>query len=159
SDLLEKFGGHKYAAGLTLDASNLEAFQKRFEEVVSATITADMMTPVIEIDYCIPLDAVNAKFLNVLKQMCPFGPENPRPVFEANNLYVFNSLSSFKDRHIKFLVGHECGNRMFQAVCFDMTDYYERNFRSNSFRMAFTVEENVYNGMTSIPLRIKDIKF
>src|ERR671911_522671 len=61
SDLLEKFGGHKYAAGLTLDASNLEAFQRRFEEVVSSTITADMQTPVMEIDYSIPLDAVNAK--------------------------------------------------------------------------------------------------
>lgn len=159
SDLLEKFGGHKYAAGLTLDASNLEAFQQRFEEVVSSTITADMMTPVIEIDYTIPLDAVNVKFLNVLKQMGPFGPENPRPVFAANNLYVFNSLSSFKDRHIKFLVGQEGGRNVFQAVGFDLAGYYEPISSGDSFRMAFTIEENVYNGTTSIQLRIKDIKF
>lgn len=159
SDLLEKFGGHKYAAGLTLDASNLEAFQQRFEEVVSSTITEEMMTPVIEIDYSIPLDAVNTKFMNVLKQMGPFGPENPRPVFEANNLYVFNSLSSFKDRHIKFLVGQEGGNNVFQAVGFDMAEYYDRISKSQTFRMAFTIEENIYNGVTSIQLRIKDVKF
>jgi len=159
SDLLEKFGGHKYAAGLTLDASNLEAFQRRFEEVVSSTITVDMQTPAIEVDYSIPLDAVNAKFLNVLKQMGPFGPENPRPVFESRNLYVFNSLSSFKDRHIKFLVGQEGGNSVFQAVGFDMAEFYEPIASGENFRMAFTVEENVYNGNTSIQLRIKDIKF
>ena len=159
SDLLEKFGGHKYAAGLTLDASNLEAFQQRFEEVVSATLTTEMLTPVIEIDYTMNLDAVNAKFLNVLKQMGPFGPENPRPVFAANNLYVFNSLSSFKDRHIKFLVRQEGGDNVFQAVGFDMAEYYEPISGGDMFRMAFTIEENIYNGVSSIQLRIKDIKF
>ena len=116
-------------------------------------------TPVIEIDCSIPLDAVNAKFVNVLKQMGPFGPENPRPVFQADNLFVFNSLSSFKDRHIKFLVGQQGGDRVFQAVGFDMAAFYEPISQGNPFRMAFTVEENVYNGTTSIQLRIKDIKF
>jgi len=159
SDLLEKFGGHKYAAGLTLDASNLEAFQQRFEEVVSSTITADMLTPLIEIDLTIPLDAITAKFVNILKQMGPFGPENTRPVFEAGNLYVFNSLSSFKDRHVKFLVGQEEGRNVFQAVGFDMAEFYDLLATGDSFRMAFTIEENVYNGNTSIQLRIKDIKF
>jgi single-stranded-DNA-specific exonuclease len=156
---LEKFGGHKYAAGLTLDASNLEAFQQRFEQVVSSTITADMLIPVVEIDYTIPLDAINMKFMNILKQMGPFGPENARPVFEARNLYVFNSLSSFKDRHIKFLVGQEGSSNVFQAVGFDLADFYERISGGDAFRMAFTIEENVYNGTTSIQLRIKDIKF
>jgi single-stranded-DNA-specific exonuclease len=159
SDLLEKFGGHKYAAGLTLDASNLEAFQQRFEEVVSSSLTAEMLTPVIDIDFTIPLDAVNAKFLNVLKQMGPFGPENTRPVFAANNLFVFNSLSSFKDRHIKFLVRQDGGENVFQAVGFDMADFYDRISKGDNFSMAFTIEENVYNGTTSIQLRIKDIKF
>lgn len=159
SDLLEKFGGHKYAAGLTLDASNLEAFQQRFEEVVSSTITAEMLTPTIDVDCVLPLDAVNAKFVNVLKQMGPFGPENPRPVFEARNLFVFNSLSSFKDRHIKFLVGQEGGNRVFQAVGFDLAEFYEPISRGDAFRMVFTIEENQYNGVTSVQLRVKDIKF
>ncbi len=159
SDLLEKFGGHKYAAGLTLDVSNLEAFRRRFEEVVSATLTAEMLTPVVEIDTAITLDTVNSKFINVLKQMGPFGPENAKPVFAANNLYVVNSPSLLKDRHIKFLVGQAGGNKVFQAIGFDMADYYEGIAGSDSFRMAFTLEENVYNGTTTTQLRIKDIKF
>jgi single-stranded-DNA-specific exonuclease len=159
SDLLEKFGGHKYAAGLTLDMSNLEAFQQRFEEVVSSTITEDMLTPVIDIDVPIKLDAITPKFVSILKQMGPFGPENQRPVFEARNVYVFNSLSNFKDRHIKFLVMQEGSDSVFQAVGFDMADYYDRISKGDIFRMAFTIEENIYNGTTSVQLRIKDIKF
>jgi single-stranded-DNA-specific exonuclease len=159
SDLLEKFGGHKYAAGLTLDMSNLEAFQRRFEEVVSSTITEDMLTPVIDIDIPIRLDVITPKFVTILKQMAPFGPENPRPVFEANNVFVFNSLSNFKDRHIKFLARQDGSDSVFQAVGFDMADYYDRISGGDTFRMAFTIEENVYNGTTSVQLRIKDIKF
>lgn len=159
SDLLEKFGGHKYAAGLTLDVSNLEAFQQRFEEVVSSTITDDMLIPVVDIDLQIQLHAITPKFLNILKQMGPFGPENQKPVFEARNVYVFNSLSSFKDRHIKFLVAQEGSDSVFQAVGFEQAEYYQQIARGDVFRMAFTIEENVYNGTTSVQLRIKDIKF
>jgi single-stranded-DNA-specific exonuclease len=159
SDLLEKFGGHKYAAGLTLDISNLEAFQQRFEEVVSSTITDDMTIPVVEIDMPIQLDAITPKFINVLKQMAPFGPENQRPVFEAKGVYVYNSLTSFKDRHIKFMAGQEGCVNTFQAVGFDHAEYFEQISRHNSFRMAFTIEENNYNGLTTVQLRIKDLKF
>lgn len=159
SDLLEKFGGHKYAAGLTLDAANLEAFQQRFEEVVSSTITDDMLIPVIDIDVPISFDSITPKFLNILKQMGPFGPENQKPVFEAQNVYVFNSLSSFKDRHIKFLARQEGSEAVFQAVGFDLAGFYDGVATGNYFRMAFTIEENVYNGITSVQLRIKDIKF
>jgi single-stranded-DNA-specific exonuclease len=84
SDLLEKFGGHKYAAGLTLASHNLEVFQMRFEEVVSQTITEDMLTPVIEVDVPILLDRITPKFLNILKQMAPFGPENQKPVLKPH---------------------------------------------------------------------------
>src|SRR6478735_5636830 len=149
-DLLEKFGGHKYAAGLTLDKNNLVAFQKKFEDVVSASITEEMRTPVVEVDLIIPLDAINGKFNNILKQMAPFGPENQKPVFEARNLYVVNSLSNFKDRHIKFLVGQEESESVFQTVGFDMADHYPQLAKGNRFKMAFTIEENTYNGMTSL---------
>lgn len=159
SDLLEKFGGHKYAAGLTLDISNLEAFQQRFEKVVSSTLTDDMLIPVIDIDLSIPLDAITTSFLSVLKQMAPFGPGNQKPVFEAQNLYVFNSLTSFKDRHIKFLVGQKGNENVFQAVGFDLSEYYDRLAKQDTFKMVFTIEENTYNGITSVQLRIKDIKF
>jgi single-stranded-DNA-specific exonuclease len=97
--------------------------------------------------------------LNVLKQIAPFGPGNPKPVFEARNLFVFNSLTSFKDKHIKFLVGQDGSDNVFQAVGFDLSEHYERLARRDNFRMAFTIEENNYNGTTSVQLRIKDIKF
>jgi single-stranded-DNA-specific exonuclease len=159
SDLLEKFGGHKYAAGLTLDIGNLELFQQKFEKVVSSTITADMLVPVIDIDSPLQFSAINQKFLNVLKQMAPFGPENPRPVFEARNVFVFNSLSSFKDKHVRFLAAQEGSDSVFQTVGFDAMEHYDRLARRDPFRMAFTIEENTFNGTTSIQLRIKDIKF
>jgi single-stranded-DNA-specific exonuclease len=159
SDLLEKFGGHKYAAGLTLDINNLELFQQKFEQVVSSTITEAMLTPVIELDMPIHFDAITGKFLNILKQMAPFGPENPRPLFEASNVFVANSLSSFKDKHVRFLAGQDKNERVFQVVGFDMVEYYEKLSRGDFFKMAFSIEENTFNGTTSLQLRIKDIKF
>jgi single-stranded-DNA-specific exonuclease len=159
SDLLEKFGGHKYAAGLTLDVSNLESFQRKFEQVVSSSITEEMMTPVVEIDTVLHFDSINAKFLNVLKQIGPFGPENPRPVFMSENVFVFNSLSSFKDKHVRFLVGQDGSENVFQAVGFDLAGNYERLAKRDPFKMAYTIEENTFNGVTSLQLRIKDIKF
>lgn len=159
SDLLEKFGGHKYAAGLTLDLANLELFQRKFEEVVSSSITEDMLTPVVDIDIALHFDAINIKFLNILKQIGPFGPENPRPVFMSENLYVFNSLASFKDKHVRFLIGQEGSENVFQAVGFDLVEHYDRLAKRDPFRMAYTIEENTFNGVTSLQLRIKDIKF
>jgi single-stranded-DNA-specific exonuclease len=159
SDLLEKFGGHKYAAGLTLDISNLVAFQERFEKVVSSTLTDEMMVPVVDVDLVIALDGITPKFLSLLKQMAPFGPGNHKPVFEIRNAYVFNSLSSFKDKHIKFLVGQDGSENVFQAIGFDLSEYYDSLLTRDKFRMTFTIEENNYNGITSVQLRIKDIKF
>lgn len=159
SDLLEKFGGHKYAAGLTLDMNNLELFQQKFEQVVSATITDAMLTPVVEIDMPIRFDVITPKFLKILKQMAPFGPENPRPLFEASNVYVFNSLSSFKDKHVRFLARQNKNENIFQVVGFDMAEHYDRLARGDYFKMVFTIEENTFNGSTSIQLRVKDIKF
>jgi len=159
SDLLEKFGGHKYAAGLTLDINNLESFQRKFEEVVSSTITEDMLTPVIDIDIPIHFDVISTKFMSVLKQMAPFGPENPKPVFVASKVYAFNSLSSFKDRHVRFLAAQNGSENIFHAVGFDLIEHYERLANRDPFKMAFTIEENTFNGTTSIQLRIKDIKF
>ncbi len=159
SDLLEKFGGHKYAAGLTLDRINLAAFQQRFEEVVAGTITDEMLTPVVEIDLPIQFDVITSKFIAVLKQLAPFGPENQRPIFEAKNVYVLNSLATFKDRHIRFLAGQHGNDFLFNAVGFDQIEYYDRIKNGDAFNMAFTIEENTYNGNTGVQLRIKDLKF
>ncbi|HRI79640.1 MAG TPA: single-stranded-DNA-specific exonuclease RecJ [Cyclobacteriaceae bacterium] len=159
SDLLEKFGGHKYAAGLTLDPANLPAFQRRFEEVVASTITDEMLTPVVEIDLSIRFDVITPKFISILKQMAPFGPENQKPVFEAQHVFVMNSLNTFKDRHLRFLAGQRGCNNFFNAVGFDQMEHYESLQAGDDFRIAFTIEENYFNGNTTVQLRIKDIKF
>jgi len=159
SDLLEKFGGHKYAAGLTLEPANLVAFQQRFEEVVAERLTDEMRIPVVDIDITVHFDAITPKFVSVLKQMAPFGPENPKPVFEARNVYVMNSLGSFKDKHIRFLAAQLGNENVFNVVGFDCMEHYNRLSQGQRFRMAFTIEENTYNGVTSVQLRIKDIKF
>jgi len=159
SDLLEKYGGHKYAAGLTLDKSNLIAFQERFEQIVSSTITEEMLTPIIEIDTTIQFDAMTPKFYSVLKQMAPFGPENQKPVFEAKNVYVVNALNNFKEKHIRFLAGQEGNETIFSVVGFDLIEHYEQLTTAEFFNITFTLEENTFNGVTSLQLRIKDIKF
>jgi single-stranded-DNA-specific exonuclease len=91
--------------------------------------------------------------------MAPFGPENQKPVFESKNVYVMNSLSNFKDRHMKFLAAQEGSSVVFQAVAFDLADHYEKLATGDNFRMTYTIEENQYNGNTSIQLRVKDFKF
>jgi single-stranded-DNA-specific exonuclease len=159
ADLLEKFGGHKFAAGLTLLPENLTAFQEKFETVVAATITAEQQEPVIDVDGIISFDAMTWKFNNILKQMAPFGPDNQRPVFEARNVYVQNALALFKDRHIRFLAAQQDNHTFFQVVGFDLAQYYDRVAQGDMFRMTFTLEENFFNGETSLQLRIKDIKF
>jgi single-stranded-DNA-specific exonuclease len=159
SDLLDKFGGHKYAAGLTMDKSNLGAFQQRFEEVVSQTITEEMLMPVVEIDIPIQFDSMNDKFNNILKQMAPFGPENQKPVFEAKNVFVESNLANFKERHLRFAAGQEGNKSIYNVVGFDMIPFYDQLTRGGFFNMAFTLEENTYNGTTTLQLRIKDLIF
>ena len=157
-DLLEKFGGHKYAAGLTLEKANLLAFQQRFEEVVASNITPEMLIPVVDIDTEIVFDAITPKFLNILKQMGPFGPENVRPVFVAHGVRVVNSLSRLKEKHIRFLAGQENNETVFQVIGFNLAGFYEKLLQCDTFSIAFTIEENTYNGFTSIQLQVKDIK-
>lgn len=157
-DLLEKYGGHKYAAGLTLDVGNLNAFQRRFEEVVSSSITPEMLTPVVDIDIPLQFDVITPKFVSILKQMEPFGPENPKPVFEARDVCIFNSLSRFKERHIRFLAKQRDNESIFQVIGFDMAEFYDKLMLSDGFSLAFTIEENTFNGATSLQLRVRDIK-
>ena len=91
--------------------------------------------------------------------MAPFGPANQKPVFEARNVFVQNALTMFKEKHVRFLAGEQGNTSVFQAVGFDQVEHYDRLAAGDGFNMAFTLEENVYNGETSLQLRIRDIKF
>ena len=158
SDLLEKFGGHRYAAGLTLDPEKLPAFRKRFEEVVRGTITDEQRIPVTRIDAVIGLQQITEKFFDVIRQMAPFGPSNLKPVFETRSVSLREQPMLLKDRHLKFTAITEGMDRGISAICFDRPDLYEVVRTGHPFNMAYHIEENEFNGVTSLQIRIKDIQ-
>lgn len=159
SDLLEQFGGHKYAAGMTLPIENIEAFQERFEEVVSTTIPEHLLQPEIEIDAEIKLHEIDAKFYQVLKQFAPFGPQNMKPVFVARNVKERGYARLLKDKHLKIdILDPEKPGVFYPAIGFNMSDKYRIIKSGKPFDVAFTVEENEWNGNVSLQLNIKDVK-
>ena len=158
SELLEQFGGHKYAAGLTMKLDNVAPFVQKFEEVVATTITEEQLIPKIDIDQVITLNEIDYKFLNIINQMEPFGPGNMSPVFVAQNLKTLKSRL-LKELHIKMTVGQEDDGLVFDAIGFNMEPLFQRIEQGDLFDMAFTIEENNFRGVKSIQLNIKDIKF
>ena len=158
SELLEQFGGHKYAAGLTMKLDNVTPFVQKFEEVVATTITEEQLIPKIDIDQVITLNEIDYKFLNIINQMEPFGPGNMSPVFVAQNLKTLKSRL-LKELHIKMTVGQEDDGLVFDAIGFNMEPLFQRIEQGDLFDMAFTIEENNFRGVKSIQLNIKDIKF
>ncbi|MEP2773765.1 MAG: single-stranded-DNA-specific exonuclease RecJ [Fulvivirga sp.] len=159
SDLLEQFGGHMYAAGLTMDVEKVPAFQQKFEEVVSESIPEELLTPQLDIDTTLTFEQITGKFFNVLSQMEPFGPANPKPVFVSNDVFVFGQPKLIKDKHLKFTAAQDGTNMRFEAIGFNLASLAEKIAEGVLFRMAYTIEENNYRGMQSIQLNIKDIKF
>lgn len=158
SDLLEQFGGHMYAAGVTMSVANVAAFQKKFEEVVSRQITDEQLIPSLYIDTIIKLDQIDRKFFNIINQMAPFGPQNMQPVFVSEQIQATN-VKLLKDQHLKFTAKQEGTNVAYDAIGFGLGDYYDLVNCGLKFQMAFTIEENEFRGHTSLQLYVKDIKF
>lgn len=158
SDLLEQFGGHKYAAGVTMEAENVEAFRQRFEEVVAKNITQEQTKPVIKADAVIFLDEINDRFYKIISQMAPFGPKNMQPVFVSENVFASNARV-LKGEHLKFTVKQEGTDAAFDAIGFGLGEYMDLIDSGMRFHMAFTIEENEFRGITTLQLMIKDIKF
>lgn len=166
SDLLEQFGGHKYAAGLTLAVDNVLAFQAKFEDVVSRRITDIHMKPVLEIDDEILLDQINYKFYNILKQMAPFGPGNPEPIFSVSQVYA-EDVRVLKDKHLRFNVVQDGQATKPVCIAFGMADkavypdeiIYKMLNRKMRFDLAFEIRENTFRNNSSLQLYVKDIKF
>jgi single-stranded-DNA-specific exonuclease len=156
SDLLEQFGGHKYAAGLTMKKENIEAFKQKFEEVVSLSITVDQLVPTVTIDEEIELSIISASYLSIIDQMEPFGPGNMKPVFVSRRLRA-SKVQLLKDLHLKMSVFNEEDGVVIDAIGFNMPEYYEKLKSNHYFDMAYTIEENNFRGRTSLQLHIKDI--
>lgn len=157
SDLLEQFGGHKYAAGLTMKTENVAAFSKRFEEVVSATITDDLLIQQIAIESEIELTKINPKFFRILNQFAPFGPQNMSPVFMSRNVYSYGYGSLVGNNHLKMNIRQD-NSPSFNCIGFGLGTHLEQINNGNPFDICYTIEENVWKEKRSIQLNIKGIK-
>ena len=157
ADLLDQFGGHAYAAGLTLPIENVPLFQERFEQVVAERITNAQQVPQIMVDYTISLSDVTPKFYKILKQMAPFGPGNMCPVFVSENLKVTDQPRLLREQHLKCDVCQDNGYSL-SAIGFRMPHLYELVSSGKPFKMAYSIEENYYDGHTTLQLSIKDIQ-
>lgn len=169
NDLLEHFGGHKYAAGLSLRPDNYEEFRRRFEEHVKANITDEMLKPEIEVDALLNLCDITPKFYRVLKQFAPFGPGNMAPVFCTHDVIdsgyariVGKKPNEGKDdesrKHLKLTIA-EAGKRSapFAAIAFQQGQHLGEVLSGRSFDITYHVEENEWNGQSNLQLNIKDI--
>lgn len=158
SDLLEQFGGHMHAAGLTLKLDNIMPFAQRFEQAVSQKIDADQLTPLIDVDAKIELKDITPKFYRILQQFAPFGPANMRPVFVSENLYA-DYPKLLKEKHVKFRTRQDGSDAFFDAIGFGMPEHFDKIANGERFALCYNIDENRYRGQTSLQLKIKDIKF
>ncbi len=157
--LIEQFGGHKYAAGLTIKKENFEAFAQMFELVVAQTITPAQQTPSIDIDLNIRLNQITPKLVRILKQFAPFGPLNMEPVFCSKAVFANNQngLRVVGNGHLQLFLEQE-GSPTFSAIAFNQAQHHPLVSKGLPFDMCYTIEENTWNDKTSIKLNIKDIK-
>lgn len=159
SDYLDHFGGHKYAAGLSLKPENLESFCRAFEETVAKTITDQMLVPEIEIDAEISLSQITPKFFRILKQLAPHGPGNMSPVFLTRGVADKNTARVVGQKHLKLTISHPSEPGIsFSGIAFQQAHHYDAVMWGKYFDIAYQIEENEWNGTRNLQLNIKDIK-
>ena len=155
-DLLLGYGGHFYAAGMTLAPGNVEAFRARFEEVVSASITEDMLTPEINIDAVVTLSDLKQSFFNIIKRMEPFGPENMQPLLMVSGVTDSGYSKIVKDVHIRFSVKQ--GNILFNGIGFNLASKFHLLQNGEPVDIVFTLEENEWNNEKHLQLKVLDLR-
>ena len=148
------YGGHFAAAGLTLDPENMEAFNRKFEEVVSSTIDPALLVPEITIDSTLEFEDITAGFYNILNQMEPFGPENLRPVFITRNASTTAWTKIVKNDHIRFVL--KKGDKVLSGIGFNMANKFSLLETSRPVDIVYSLEENEWNGQTSIQFKMID---
>jgi single-stranded-DNA-specific exonuclease len=160
SDLLEQFGGHAMAAGMTMKLANFEAFREKFDLVVRSLISEEMLIPVIEVDQELNFNDITTGSYKILRQFAPFGPENMKPIFLAKNC-VDNSGSRAvgDDRsHLKLDVKQEHGGQVMQGIAFKMGKHLSWLKTNTPIDLVFTLEENEWRERVSLQLQVEDIK-
>ena len=161
ADLLENFGGHVYAAGLTLKEENLSEFARRMDDFISGKITAEMLTPVIDVDAKLDFSQITPKFFRILKQFQPFGPGNNNPIFVTENVYDSGSGRKVGAGgvHLKLdLIQESQPYHQIPSIAFNMSEYYDYIREGNPFDVCYAIVENYYRGNSSIQLRLRDMR-
>lgn len=156
-DLLESYGGHFYAAGMTMHPDHVAAFAERFEAVVAERITPELLIPEIEIDAEINFSDIRPSFYKLLEQFEPFGPTNLRPVFLTRNVRDFNGYSRVvKDMHLRFVV-NQPGRPAVEGIGFGMAAYYDM-LNSGEVDLLYTIDENEFQGKTKLQIKVLDVR-
>ena len=157
---IEQFGGHKYAAGLTLAEKNYEAFKQAFEDVVSKTIDRDLLIPEIKIDDNIDLSDITPKFYRILKQFAPFGPSNMTPVFMTKNLMDtgYGKCVGADKTHLRLTAKQRKSSINFVGIGFGMGDKIDTISNGKQFDAVYSIDENEWQGNTSLQLKLRDIR-
>lgn len=158
SEFIEQFGGHKYAAGLTLDESNYENFKNKFEEVVSRSIDPKLLQPELSVSLELDLADITPKFYRILKQFAPYGPGNASPVFMTNHLTEtgFGKCVGEDKTHLRLTVKQ--GTKQFVCIGFGLGDKKDIACSGKPFKAAYVIDENEWQGNVNLQLRIKDLK-
>ena len=159
-DYIEKFGGHRYAAGLTIKAEDYIPFKKAFEQAVAAIIKPEQRVPCINYDMEISFDKITPKFYRIMNQMAPFGPGNFRPIFMTKNCIDAGKSRAIGDdkTHLKLYTIDDSGLTL-SGIGFGMADHISRIKSRSSFKLLYTVEENEFKGKVSLQLKLKDLRF
>ena len=159
-EFIEQFGGHKYAAGLTLKPENYKNFKDKFEQVVKETIPKELLEPEISIDSVVFLSDLTPKFNRIIKQFGPFGPRNMKPVFLSSGLRDngYGKTVGAEGNHLKLNIISGSDKKTYNAIGFNLGNKKGLINNGNNFEIAYTLEENTWNGITSIQLNVKDIR-
>lgn len=161
-DLLENFGGHTYAVGLSLKEENIPEFSRRFEEYVVKHIRPDQLSPQTVIDTCISFSDITPEFLALLKKFNPYGPGNQKPVFMTRGVFDFGTskLVGKNMEHIKLELEDNSTSRVLNAIAFNMAPYFEHIHTHKPMDIVYTIEQTKHNksGLNSIQLMIKDMR-
>ena len=159
SEHIEQFGGHKYAAGLTLKEENYEAFKQAFEDEVSKTIDKSLLTPEIKVDLNIDLHHVNDKLWRIIRQFAPFGPGNMTPIFMTENLKDtgYGKYVGEDDKHLRITVTQPGADKIV-CIGFGLGDKYDIISNRKPFKAVYSIDENHWNGSVSLQLKLRDIK-
>ena len=157
SQWVEQFGGHKYAAGLSIKAEHFDAFSEQFESVVVRDIQEASLLPEVEYDLDISLEMLTPKFLDLINQISPFGPGNPLPIFHSKELRSNNSPRVLKDRHLKLQISQN-SRHYFDGIGFGLAEHLPVVSNGEIFDACYCIEENDFNGQVKLQLRLKDLR-